>query len=131
MPNPVVYVVDDDRACRESFEALLTALGLSVQAFPNADAFLAQLTPDSVGCLITDMCMPETCGTELVGRLREIAPGLPVIIASGVVDVSSTARAAELGAVSVLAKPFSVGQLRESLDLAFGVLKDQRGESSR
>ncbi len=131
MSSPVVYVVDDDDACRRALGSLLPALGVTVQTFQNANEFLEQLPPDSMGCLITDMRMPETSGVELIRRLREIDPDLPVIVISGGIGAAGSDKAAELGAVAALGKPFDIGRLKESLDLAFGLLRDRRAASSR
>jgi two-component system response regulator FixJ len=131
MSSPVVYVVDDDDACRRALGSLLPALGVTAQTFRTASEFLDQLSPGSTGCLITDLRMPETSGVELVKRLREIDPDLPVIVVSGSFGVTSAEKATELGAVAVLAKPFDIGRLRETLDLAFGLLSERRPASSR
>jgi FixJ family two-component response regulator len=131
MTSPIVYVVDDDDACRRALGSLLPALGMAAQTFSNANDFLAQLPPGSLGCLITDIRMPETSGAELVKRLREVDPDLPVIVISGSFGVVDEAKAAELGAVAVLAKPFDIGRLKESLDRAFRLLKERRAAASR
>jgi FixJ family two-component response regulator len=75
--------------------------------------------------------MPEMSGVELVGRLREVDPHLPVILVSGALGAASADKAAEFGAVAVLSKPFDVGQLKESLDIAFELLKDRRSAPAR
>jgi two-component system response regulator FixJ len=131
MCSPIVYVVDDDDACRRALGSLLPALGVAAQTFSNASEFLAQLPPNSMGCLITDIRMPQTSGAELVRRLREVDPDLPVIVISGSFGAVDADKAAELGAVAVLAKPFDIGRLKESLDLAFGLLRERRAASSR
>jgi two-component system response regulator FixJ len=130
MSSPVVYVVDDDDAVRRALGSLLPALGVAAQTFRTASEFLDQLLPGSMGCLITDMRMPETSGVELIQRLREIDPDLPVIVFSGAVSAASLEKATELGAVAVLSKPFDVGRLKETLELAFDLLRERRASSS-
>ena len=131
MCRPVVYVVDDDDVSRRAIGSLLSATGVSVQSFPSASAFLARLPTDSLGCVITDVRMPGTSGIELVRRLREIDPDLPVVVVSGFIDVADTVKAMKLGAVTVLTKPFEASQLREAIDLSFTLLKERRAKSSR
>jgi two-component system, LuxR family, response regulator FixJ len=130
MSSPIVYVVDDDDACRRALGSLLPAFGVTTQTFRSANEFLEQLPPDSMGCLITDMRMPDVNGVELMKQLRRIDPNLPVIIVSGAIGAAGAERAAELGAVAVLEKPFDIGQLKEKLDFAFGLLKERRAASS-
>jgi FixJ family two-component response regulator len=131
MSSPVVYVIDDDDACRKALGLLLPAMGFAAQTFRSAREFLEQLPRSSMGCVVADMRMPEMSGVELVGRLREVDPHLPVILVSGALGAASADKAAEFGAVAVLSKPFDVGQLKESLDIAFELLKDRRSAPAR
>src|SRR5438477_4687021 len=49
--DPIIFVVDDDRSVRESLRRLLTSVGLTVEVFPSAQAFLGTPRPDSPVCL--------------------------------------------------------------------------------
>jgi FixJ family two-component response regulator len=66
--EPVVHVVDDDEAVRESLEALLFVSGHCVSTYVSAEDFLAR-APDDGGCLVLDVNMPGMSGLELLERL--------------------------------------------------------------
>ena len=69
--EPVVFVVDDDQRACKSVCALVRSLGLRAEAFSSAEEFLARYTPDSQGCLVTDVRMTGMSGLELQDRLAE------------------------------------------------------------
>ena len=71
MPDsPIVHIVDDDAAVRQSLAFLLSSAGLAVRLYNSATAFLAGLPDVKGGCLITDMRMPGMTGLELLHELQ-------------------------------------------------------------
>ncbi len=115
-----VYLVDDDPAVRGSVTELLRAHGLTVQAFGDAKSFLAQLSPDTAGCVLIDVRMPELSGLDVQQQIRERGASLPVIIMTGHGDVPMAVRAMKDGALEFVCKPFKsaelVGWVRKALD---------------
>jgi len=101
-----VYVIDDDDAVRESLEFLLRTANLTVRAFESATAFLPFLPQVKSGCVITDVRMPDISGIELLKRVKETAPDLPVIVITGHGDVPLAVEAMKVGAADFLEKPF-------------------------
>ncbi len=67
-PRPV-FVVDDEPQVLDSVKCLLQCDKHEVHCFSSAKKFLEQLDKDQVGCLITDLGMPEIDGFELQERL--------------------------------------------------------------
>ena len=57
--NATVFVVDDDESLRRSLDWLIGSIGLKVRTFRSARAFLKAYRPDSPGCLVLDVRMPE------------------------------------------------------------------------
>jgi two-component system response regulator FixJ len=107
MPNrPEVHIVDDDDAMRESLSFLLGTAGFSVKTFDSATKFLEAIPRLRVGCLVTDIRMPEIDGIELMRRLRETGYAFPVIVMTGHGDVPLAVEAMKLGAFDFLEKPF-------------------------
>ena len=103
MPSdPVVPVVDDDEAARESLEFLLRTAGFAVRTHETAVAFLEALPEVKAGCVISDVRMPGLSGIDLLKRLNELAVGMPVIIITGHGDVPLAVEAMKFGALDFL-----------------------------
>src|SRR5664279_5927925 len=110
-PDPIIYVIDDDDAVRQSLEFLLKTAGIAVRGFDSAKAFLEILPQVGSGCVITDVRMPEITGIELLQKVKAANPDLPVIVITGHGDVSLAVEAMKIGAVDFLEKPFDGEQL--------------------
>ena len=104
--SPIVHIVDDDAAVRESLAFLLSSAGVAVRLYDSATAFLAGLPEIKGGCLITDMRMPCMTGLELLNELKAKACGLPAIVVTGHGDVPLAVEAMKAGAVDFIEKPF-------------------------
>jgi len=121
MPSDVVvHVIDDDDAVRESLEFLLRTARLEVRTYESAAAFLRILPGVEVGCIITDVRMPELGGIDLLKRLNELDVSVPVIVITGHGDVPLAVEAMKFGAVDFFEKPFDdealVAAVRSALD---------------
>jgi len=117
-PEPVIYVIDDDEAVRQSIEFLLKTVGITVQGFDSAKAFFAVLPEIEHGCVVTDVRMPEITGIDVLREVGAKKPDLPVIIITGHGDVPLAVEAMKLGAVDFLEKPFDDDLLIESVRAA-------------
>jgi len=104
--SPIVHIVDDDAAVRQSLAFLLGSAGLAVRLYDSATAFLAGLPELKGGCLITDLRMPGMTGLELLHELRAKACGLPAIVVTGHGDVPLAVEAMKAGAIDFIEKPF-------------------------
>ncbi|MCC6510038.1 MAG: response regulator transcription factor [Pirellulaceae bacterium] len=117
-----VFVVDDEQPVLDSLRCLLQCDKHEVHCFSTAKAFLSTITPDQVGCLITDLGMPEIDGFELQERLMDMHSMLSIIIVTGRADVSATVRLMKNGAVTLLEKPYPpevlLKEVQHSLDLS-------------
>jgi two-component system response regulator FixJ len=105
-PEPLIYVIDDDDAVRQSIEFLLKTAGIEVRSFESAKTFLEIMPHIHSGCIITDVRMPEITGIELLQRVKAVNPDLPVIVITGHGDISLAVEAMKSGAVDFLEKPF-------------------------
>ena len=117
--EPVVHVIDDDEAARQSLAFLLDCAGLSVRSYESAAAFLEAVPTMEHGCIITDVRMPGLSGVELIGRLKALAVADPVIVITGHADVPLAIQAMKSGVADFLEKPFSddaiLGAVRSAL----------------
>jgi FixJ family two-component response regulator len=69
VPKPIVYVIDDDAAVRDSFHMLFESHDIEVRSYASSEAFLIAAPPLENSCLIVDVNMPELDGIDLLGRL--------------------------------------------------------------
>ena len=111
----LVHIVDDDAGVRESLGFLLETAGFAVRGYATAATFLAGLTKDEVGCLITDVRMPGMDGLALQQALAERDSTLSVIVMTAHGDVPMAVRALKGGAVDFLEKPFDSHTLLDAL----------------
>jgi two-component system, LuxR family, response regulator FixJ len=98
----VVHVIDDDDSVRESLEFLLRTARLLVRTYDSAAAFLEALPQIQVGCVITDVRMPELSGIDLLKLLKELDRDVPVIVMTGHGDVPMAVEAMKFGAADFL-----------------------------
>src|SRR3954463_13776696 len=109
--DPIIYVVDDDDAVRQSLEFLLNTAGMKAKSFDSAKAFFEALPEIGFGWGITDVRMPDITGIDLLKRVKEVNADLPVIVITGHGDISLAVEAMKIGAVDFLEKPFDGQQL--------------------
>jgi two-component system response regulator FixJ len=127
---PLVHVVDDDEAVRDSLSVLLESAGLSVRTYDSATAFLSVLPGLATGCVLTDVRMPELDGLELQRRLAKLGVRLPVIVMTGHGDVPIAVEALKAGAADFLEKPFDDEQLLAAISSALAASQRTQDEAS-
>jgi FixJ family two-component response regulator len=118
---PLVYVVDDDEAMRDSLRWLLESAGYAVATFATAEHFLARRQPGSGMCLLLDVRMPGMSGIALQEHLLEQGEFLPIIFLTGHGDVPMAVGAVRRGAVDFIEKPFKDRDLLPLIDSAIRV----------
>lgn len=107
MSEETVFVVDDDRDIRTSLQWLLESIGLKVEPFESAEAFLAANRLEHPGCLILDVRMPGMGGLRLLEQLRSQGYRTPTIILTGHGEISMAVQSMKSGAFDFLEKPAS------------------------
>jgi two-component system, LuxR family, response regulator FixJ len=128
----IVYVIDDDEAMRQSLAFLLGTVGMAVQTYESAVAFLDVAPTVKAGCVITDVRMPGLSGVELLRQLQERKLGIPVIVITGHGDVPLAVEAMKIGAIDFLEKPFDDEALLASVRSALNQLdQDQKRRAER
>src|SRR5215831_4021198 len=115
-----VFVVDDDRAMRESLRNLLRSAGLNVQTFASAHEFLThqRLAANGPSCLVLDVQLPGLSGLELQQELAKDEAPMPIIFITGHGDIPMTVRAMKAGALEFLTKPFRDEDLLTAVEQA-------------
>lgn len=129
--EPIVHVIDDDGAVRDSLTFLLRAAKMRVRAHESATDFVKLLPNVEAGCVITDIRMPGITGIELLGVLKEKKITLPVIVITGHGDVPLAVEAMKNGASDFLEKPFDdeaiLTAVKSALSRSVGVSAHSEG----
>jgi FixJ family two-component response regulator len=126
--GPVVCVIDDDAAVRESLVRLLAAQGWPVVSYAAAEEFLERQPLAAVGCIVLDCQMSGMSGLELQQCLAGNGAAPPVVFLTGRGDLAAGVHAMKLGAVDFLVKPPDASLLYEAVSKA---LARHAGESAR
>jgi two-component system nitrogen regulation response regulator GlnG len=103
-----IWIVDDDQSIRFVLEKALAREEFAVRSFTNARDVLVALDDDEPQVLVSDIRMPGGSGIELLAKVRERMPALPVIIMTAYSDLDSAVSAFQGGAFEYLPKPFDV-----------------------
>jgi len=115
-----IWIVDDDPSIRFVLEKALAREQLPVRSFAGARDVLAALETDEPQVLVSDIRMPGGSGLDLLARVKERLPGLPVIIMTAYSDLDSAVSSFQGGAFEYLPKPFdltkAVELIRRALD---------------
>ena len=125
-----IWIVDDDQSIRFVLEKALMREDLPTRSFTNAREVLAALDAandeDGPQILVSDIRMPGGSGLDLLTRVKEKHPGLPVIIMTAFSDLDSAVSAFQGGAFEYLPKPFDLPKAIELIRRA--VEESQREE---
>lgn len=107
-----VFVVDDDESVRDAIAMMLQSAGYVVETYSGASDFLADCSPDTSGCLILDVSMPDMDGPMLQQELLRRNLNIQIIFLSGQGTIALTARTMRAGAMDFLTKPVDGATLR-------------------
>ncbi len=123
-----VLVVDDDAVTCQLLSEVLERDGITVVWETSPRRALASVCERSVDLAILDVRMPEMGGLELLERLRERIPSLPVIIMTGFGSVDTAVEAITSGAVDYVSKPMNVDEMRAAVNRVLRGDREARAE---
>jgi FixJ family two-component response regulator len=118
MQTPLIAIVDDDEAIRQSVSGLVRSAGFRTAIFASAEALLRSGLLEDAACLIVDLWMPRVSGLELQKRMGALSMRIPIIFATGHADREAQEKAMQDGAVAFLHKPFCDEALLAAMRLA-------------
>ena len=124
----LVRVVDDDESVRRSVSELLRSAGFPVTTYGSARDFLAGDQPETPGCLVLDVHLPDLTGLDLQQELMGTERALPIVFLTGLGDIPMSVRAMKSGAVEFLTKPFDTRALLEAVRHAIDKDREDRVE---
>ena len=103
-----VWVLDDDSSIRWVLEKALSSASISVASFAAAESLWEALSHEQPNVIVSDVRMPDTDGMELLTRVQQHYPEIPVIIITAHSDLDSAVSAYQSGAFEYLPKPFDI-----------------------
>jgi FixJ family two-component response regulator len=124
--EPIVFVIDDDTAIRESLTSLFQSVGLRVEVFGSAPEFLQTRLPNAPSCLVLDIRLPGVSGLEFQMDLDKTGVRIPIIFMTGHGDIPMTVQAMKAGAVDFLTKPLRHQELIHAVTRALAVDRKRR-----
>lgn len=127
MKKPLIYIVDDEKNIRRSFELILKPEGYRVQAFESAETFLGAAAETLPEIVFLDVLLPGMNGIEALKMLKNLSPGSEVVMISGHANLSMAVEAARAGAYDFLEKPLN----KERILLTLRNLQERRSLQSR
>lgn len=103
--NQTVALIDDDLGTRAQLADYLGGNGFSIKVFDSAIAACDFLVDGNASVVITDLRLPEMSGLDLLRFVNQLDSPMPVILMSGIGNVSDVVQALRLGAADYLIKP--------------------------
>jgi CheY-like chemotaxis protein len=102
--------------------AILLSLGYEVMLCSSSTLALEtfQQHAAQIDLVLTDMTMPVMNGVELIRRIKQLAPALPVVLCTGFSEIMDEEKAKEIGIVGYLCKPVSKRQLAQTIHEVLG-----------
>lgn len=116
--TPLIHLVDDDPAVRDSLALLIGTVGLRVRTWAQPQAFLDGFDRDAIGAVVLDVRMPGLGGLQVLDALREQGADQPVVMLTGHGTVAMCRRAFKGGAAEFLEKPVDDQLLLDALQAA-------------
>jgi len=106
-----ICLIDDDASARTALERVLIGEGYEVASFPDGERGLAAALEEDFDGVLTDLRMPGVSGLELIDRLREDLPNLPVVLMTAHGTTETAIEATRRGAFDYILKPFEMEEL--------------------
>ncbi len=104
--NPRILIIDDEAAIRESLDTLLTLEGFTVSAAFDGPSGMEMLSRNEYDLLLLDLALPGESGIDLLPRIVEMQPNLPVIMITAYGTVGNVVDAIRAGAENFVQKPW-------------------------
>ncbi len=125
MPETLL-VVDDEPSMREFLEIMLTQDGYIVRSASSGEEGLELFKVSEPSLVLTDVRMPGMSGLDLIQRLKQINPTVPVMVITAFASAEDALRAVREGAYDYLSKPFQLDDLRIIIRNALEVYRLRR-----
>jgi nitrogen regulation protein NR(I) len=106
-----ICLIDDDVSARAALERVLVGEGYEVASHADGERGLAAALEEEFDCVLTDLRMPGVSGLELIDKLRDDLPNLPVVLMTAHGTTETAIEATRRGAFDYILKPFEMEEL--------------------
>src|SRR3981081_3658391 len=113
-----ILIVDDEPSIRDTCAEVAKQSGMKAITVASAEEALEVLDNSAIDIVLTDLKLQQTSGLELLKRVHDTSPMLPVIVLTQYGTIDSAVAATRLGAVDYVTKPFRIEELRSRLERA-------------
>jgi len=120
---PSILIVDDDAGQRSLLDSFLRTQGFETVMADSGERALEILQSQKPDMIISDVRMPGMTGLEMLKRVRQQFPALPVLLVTAYTDIRDAVEAMRDGALNYLAKPIDLDELLVTVQKATGVAK--------
>ena len=115
-----ILVIDDDKPIRNTLREILEFEKFKVDDAEDGEAGISKIKKSQYDLVLCDIKMPKMDGIEVLEKIQEIQPDLPVVMISGHGSIETAVEAIKLGAFDFIAKPLDLNRLlvtvRNALD---------------
>lgn len=118
MNGDSVWIVDDDKSIRFVLERALANFGMKAKSFDAVGTALRELEQELPAVILTDIRMPGMDGYELLRRVHDQYPNIPIIVMTAYSDLDSTVTSFSEGAFEYLSKPFDIDDVHKTIKRA-------------
>jgi len=116
--KPKILVVDDDASHRQMLDAVLSAEGYEISHADDGQSAIAAVEERFYDVILMDVRMSNVGGIEALKRIKEMSPGIPVVIMTAYASVSTAVEALKSGAYDYLTKPLDIEELKVQVSKA-------------
>ncbi len=120
-----IWVVDDDHSIRWVLQKAISREGIPCEIFSSAAEVLERLDTEVPQVLVSDIRMPGQSGLQLLAKVRDRHPDLPIIIMTAYSDLDSAVSAFQGGAFEYLPKPFDI---EKAVELILRAVRESQTE---
>jgi len=129
--SPLVAVVDDDAAVRDSLALLLRLHGCDARDFASGESFLEWAGAEPVDCVLLDLRMGTLSGLDVQSALAQRGLHYPIVMLTAHGDVATTRAALKAGAFDFIEKPFDDEVLLRTIRAATKTSAERRTRAER
>lgn len=109
MIKSTIFICDDEEGIRNYLAKMLKAQGLAVETFSDGSQLISRIESGADGdadLLLQDVRLPDTDGIQLLKRVKQLRPSLPVVVMTAFGTIDAAVEAIKFGAYDYVTKPF-------------------------